>query len=122
MSAMSVLPYPALVWVGMAWFVLPPGVSVLPHMSLLYLPIHFSFARLLFVLETSRFFDLDIPLCVGYCVHMDFISDIAPASRVRTIPYGTLDQADLWEIEQGWDAFLAETYDPDLPYGPGMEG
>jgi len=53
---------------------------------------------------------------------MTFTSDIAPAARVRTIPTGTPDQADLWEIAQGWDDFLAETYDPDLPYGPGMEG
>jgi hypothetical protein len=53
---------------------------------------------------------------------MDFISDIAPASSVRTVPVGTLDQADLWEIEQGWAAFLEDTYDSDLPYGPGMEG
>lgn len=47
---------------------------------------------------------------------MTFDSDIA--ANVRTVPAGTLDSADLWEIEQGWDEFLAETYDPDLPFGP----
>jgi hypothetical protein len=58
----------------------------------------------------------------GYCIHMDFISDIAPAASIRTVPTGTLDQADLWEMEQGWAAFMEDTYDSDLPYGPAMEG
>lgn len=52
---------------------------------------------------------------------MTFDSDIAPAHAVRTIPYGALDQADQWEIAQGWEDFLAEGYDSDLPYGPAME-
>lgn len=48
---------------------------------------------------------------------MNFTSDIAPASSIRTLPAGTLDQADLWLAAQEEDP----TYDPDLPYGPMMD-
>jgi hypothetical protein len=53
---------------------------------------------------------------------MTFSSDIAPASRVRTLPAGTLDQADLWLMEQDMADHMEAMYDADLPYGPGMEG
>lgn len=48
---------------------------------------------------------------------MTFDSDIAPAAAIRTLPMGTLDQADLWLMAQDEDP----TFDPDLPYGPLMD-
>lgn len=46
---------------------------------------------------------------------MTFTSDLA--ANVRTLPAGTLDQADLWLMAQDEDP----TYDPDLPFGAMMD-